>query len=65
MYIPGAHCIYVEDVDNFLQKAVECGADKLFNAADMPYGDRQADVSDPFGNFRWISRRLIEEDYAD
>lgn len=63
--MPSAHYIYVEDVDAVFEKALANGAKKLFDAADMPYGDRQAGVADPFGNFWWISRRLIEEDYAD
>lgn len=63
--MPCAHYVYVEDVDGTVQKAVESGADKLFDAADMPYGDRQAGVADPFGNYWWISRRLVEEDYVD
>lgn len=57
------HYVYVEDVDGTLQKAIENGATKLYDAADMPYGDRQAGISDPFGNLWWISRRLVEEDY--
>jgi uncharacterized glyoxalase superfamily protein PhnB len=30
---------------------------------DMPYGDRQAGVTDPFGNLWWISTRLVQEPY--
>jgi len=60
-----AHYIYVDDVDGTLDKAVANGATKLFDAADMPYGDRQAGISDPFGNLWWISKRLIDEDYKD
>lgn len=63
--MPCAHYVYVEDVDGTLQKAIDNGANKLFEAADMPYGDRQAGISDPFGNLWWISRRLVDEDYKD
>ena len=63
--MPCTHYVYVEDVDGTLQKAIENGATKLFDAADMSYGDRQAGISDPFGNLWWISRRLVEEDYTD
>jgi PhnB protein len=63
--MPCAHYIYVQDVDGTLRKAIDCGATKLFDAADMPYGDRQAGIADPFGNYWWISRRLVNEDYAD
>ena len=63
--MPCTHYVYVEDVDSTLQQAIENGATKLFDAADMHYGDRQAGISDPFGNLWWISRRLVEEDYTD
>lgn len=63
--MPCAHYVYVEDVDGVLDKALAAGATMLFGAADMPYGDRQAGIADPFGNFWWISRRLVEEDYVD
>lgn len=63
--MPGAYYIYVEDVDQALERAVANGASKLFDATDMDYGDRQAGVSDPFGNLWWISRRLVEKSYDD
>lgn len=63
--MPGAYYIYVEDVDQVLEHAVANGASKLFDATDMDYGDRQAGVSDPFGNLWWISRRLVEKSYDD
>jgi len=63
--MPCAHYVYVEDVDGVLEKALAHGATKLFDAADMPYGDRQAGIADPFGNLWWISRRLVQEDYGD
>lgn len=42
---------YVEDVDGTLQKAIDNGASKLFDAMDMSYGDRQAGIVDPLGNY--------------
>ena len=45
--MPGAYYVYVEDVDHTLQKAVSKGATKLFDPIDMPYGDRQAGITDP------------------
>ncbi len=62
--MPCAHYIYVEDVDGTLEKAVARGATKLFDAMDMPYGDRQGGIADPFENLWWVSRRLVEEDYS-
>ena len=61
--MPGSYYVYVEDVDQTLEKAIVHGATKLFNATDMTYQDRQAGIVDPFGNSWWISRRLVEEPY--
>ncbi len=61
--MPASYYVYVENVDQTLQKAIDHGASKLFDATDMSYHDRQAGVIDPFGNSWWISRRLVEEPY--
>ncbi|MDH3576359.1 MAG: VOC family protein [Gammaproteobacteria bacterium] len=61
--MPASYYVYVDDVDQTLEKAIAHGATKLFGATDMPYQDRQAGVIDPFGNAWWISRRLVEEPY--
>lgn len=61
--MPAAYYIYVEDVDSTFEAAIENGAQKIFDATDMPYQDRQAGVIDPAGNAWWISRRLVNEPY--
>ena len=61
--LPSAYYVYVEDVDRTLEKAISHGGKKLFDATDMDYEDRQAGMSDPFGNLWWISRRLVERPY--
>jgi PhnB protein len=50
--------LYVADVDNFVQRAVEAGATLLRPVKDEFYGDRVGHVADPFG-YQWIiaSRR--------
>jgi PhnB protein len=58
-----AYYLYVENVDQTLDKAVSNGAKKMFDPMDMPYRDRQAGVTDPFGNIWWISHRLVNEPY--
>lgn len=55
--------LYVDDVDALHQRAIEHGADVVFEAEDMPYGDRQSGVVDPSGNYWWISKRLVERGY--
>jgi len=61
--MPAAYYVYVEDVARVLEKAVAHGAIKLFDPTDMPYGDRQAGITDPCGNLWWISQRLSTEPY--
>jgi PhnB protein len=45
--------IYVPDVDNVLQKALDNGAKLIMPAEDQFYGDRSGRIEDPFG-YRWI-----------
>lgn len=61
--LQSSHYLYVDDVDQVLKSACQAGAECLFEAQDMPYGDRQAGVKDPFGNYWWISKRLSDEPY--
>jgi len=61
--MPASYYVYVEDVDQTLDKAVAHGARKLFDATNMSYQDRQAGIIDPFGNAWWISKRLVEAPY--
>ena len=49
---PTLFYLYVDDVDAAYQRAVQAGATSLSEPADMPYGDRVAAVTDPFGN-KW------------
>ncbi len=55
--------LYVSDVDLVYKRAIRNGAKSVFEAANMDYGDRQAGVEDPFGNYWWISERLVQSDY--
>ena len=55
--------LFTNDPDALQENAIEHGAVELFPPADMDYGDRQGGVVDPAGNYWWISKRLVEEDY--
>lgn len=54
---PAAIHLYVEDADATYARAVAAGATTLFAPTDRPYGDREADVKDPFGNNWYIGTR--------
>ena len=59
----GAYYLYVENVDSVMNKAIENGAVLEMEVNDMPYGDRQGGVVDPFGYIWWLSQRLKHEPY--
>ena len=44
--------IYVEDVDEFVERAIAAGAILTMPVADMFWGDRYGQLEDPFGH-RW------------
>jgi PhnB protein len=54
---PAAIHLYVPDADAIYAKAVAAGCRTLVAPTDMPYGDREADVTDPFGNNWYIGTR--------
>ncbi len=43
--------LYVEDVDQFVDRAVAAGAKVAMPVKDMFWGDRYGQISDPFGHF--------------
>jgi PhnB protein len=47
--------VYVPDVDTAYQRALEAGAHPLAEPTDKPYEERQAGVTDAFGNSWWVS----------
>jgi len=60
-----AFYLYVENADQAMQQALDCGAEMIMPVDDMSYGDRQGGVKDPEGNIWWISQRLLEAPYTN
>jgi PhnB protein len=54
---PAALHLYVPDADAVYARALEAGATSLVAPTDMPYGDREADLRDPFGNHWYVGTR--------
>jgi PhnB protein len=50
--------VYVDDVDRTYQRALQAGAVSLEEPRIVPYGDRRAMVTDPFGNDWQIATHL-------
>jgi PhnB protein len=56
--MPCAIHYYVEDVDRAYASALAAGATALSAPSDRPYGDRAAEVQDPFGNYWFLARQI-------
>jgi len=52
--MPSMLYLYLSDVDSVYRRALQAGATSLQEPADQFYGDRNAGVQDPSGNFWWI-----------
>jgi uncharacterized glyoxalase superfamily protein PhnB len=52
---PAAIHLYVEEADATYARAAQAGAVTLLAPTDMPYGDREADIRDPFGNHWYVA----------
>src|SRR3954470_5141766 len=52
---PMAFHVYVQDTDAVYQVALDAGAVSLQPPADQPWGERTANVRDPFGNHWYIA----------
>jgi uncharacterized glyoxalase superfamily protein PhnB len=61
---PGEVCqyvvVHVEDVDRHFEHARQCGARILKAPTDMPFGERQYTVEDPWGH-RWTFSQSIAD----
>jgi PhnB protein len=57
--------VYVEDVDAVFKRAVAAGATAQREPEDQFYGDRNAQITDPFGHSWFISTRIEEVSDAE
>ena len=53
--MPGSIYLYVNDADAVYQRALQAGATTMMEPGDQFWGDRQAGIKDPVGNFWWIA----------
>ncbi len=58
--VSGSTCIYVADVDDVFEKAVERGATVREEPSTFVTGDRFASIHDPFGH-RWAVMTRVED----
>ena len=57
---PVSLCVYVENVDQVVQRAVAAGAKLTRPVADQFYGDRTGGLTDPFGHV-WYVMTHVED----
>jgi len=57
---PVSLCVYVEDVDKVVERAVAAGAKLTRPVADQFYGDRTGGLTDPFGHI-WYFMTHVED----
>jgi PhnB protein len=57
---PVSLCLYVDDVDGVVEKAVTAGGKIMRPVADQFYGDRTGGLTDPFGHI-WSVMTHIED----
>ena len=55
---PGTLYLYVEDTHATYRRALDAGAKSLMEPATQFYGDVNAGVEDPLGNWWWIATRV-------
>ena len=60
---PVSLCVYVDDVDAVVARAVAAGAKLTRPVADQFYGDRSGGVTDPFGHVWYLMTHV--EDVSD
>ncbi len=58
--MPTTFYMYVPDCDAVYRRALAAGAKSISEPTDMPYGDRSAGVTDPFGNTWYIAVHIKE-----
>jgi PhnB protein len=57
---PVSFFIYLENVDEAWQRAVNAGAKVVMPLADMFWGDRAGCVDDPFGHHWWLAQHIAD-----
>jgi PhnB protein len=55
---PANFYLYVPDCDGTYKRALQAGAKSLMEPANQFYGDRNAGIEDPTGNYWWIATHI-------
>jgi PhnB protein len=52
--------LYVEDVDDLVQRAADHGVQVVSPVQEQPYGDREATIADPFGIVWFVATHVSD-----
>lgn len=61
--MPAGLHYYVKNADEVYARALKAGGTSLYEPANRPYGDREAGIGDPAGNFWFIATHLDGKSY--
>lgn len=57
--------IYVDKMEEVVQRAINNGAQIITEPSDFVYGEKLARIKDPFGNIWWLNERMDEVNWED
>ena len=57
--------LYVEDVEQAYQQALQLGATSVTDITELWFGEKVCRVLDPFGNLWWINQRVEAVDFTN
>ena len=63
--VPSQLYVYVGDVDEVFERALEARGSPIREPEDQVYGDRTASFKDPTGNVWWIASRIREVSHEE
>ena len=57
--------LYVDDIEQAYQKALELGAISVTDITELWFGEKVCRILDPFGNLWWLNQRLEDVDFTN
>jgi len=57
--------LYVENIEQTHQKAIEMGATSVTDITELWFGEKVCRILDPFGNLWWLNERVEEIDFTN
>jgi PhnB protein len=55
--------LYMEDIDDVFENALQAGATSVTELRNFPWGDRGGRIRDPLGNIRWLTEHIEDVEH--